>query len=514
MNRQTSPQERGSILVVDDIPENLKLLIKILSVQGYKVRVMTNGRLALKSALLLPPDLILLDIKMPDMNGYELCKKLKSEEKTCDIPIVFISISNDVIDKIKAFSLGGVDYISKPFEPVEIIARIEHQLRFRRLHNQLQQQNTQLQQEIKERQQAEEKAKQTARREQLLRTLNERIRQSLKLEEILQAAVTEVQQLLDSDRVLVYRFQFGLQGDIVVESVSQILFSLAEQYSTHFCWNENALKWNQGDGIQVINNLETEKLKLCYEEFLRNLQVQASMTLPIFLGEKLWGLFLVHQCDQPRVWETWEIGLVQQLTNQLAIGIQQSELYQKLQASNLELQRLITLDGLTQVSNRRRFDEYLEEEWYRSQRENFPLSLILCDADYFKSYNDYYGHLAGDDCLKHIAKILKRAARRTTDLVARYGGEEFAILLPNTQISGAIKVAELIQTYLKELQIPHRCSKVSPYMTLSAGISSMVPHFDSSSDLLIQAADQALYQAKNQGRNCYCVQSLECEISE
>ncbi len=512
MNRQASPQDRGSILVVDDIPENLRLLIKLLSVQGYKVRVTTNGRLALKSAFLVQPDLILLDVKMPDMNGYEVCERLKQDETTCDIPIIFLSISDDVIDKIKAFTVGGVDYITKPFEAIEILARIENQLRLRQLQYQLKQQNIRLQQEIKERQYAEEQARKKAQQEQLIRRLNERIRQSLQLENILQVAVTEVQQLLEIDRVFVYRFNFGWQGDIIVESVSQTMFSLMGYYFYDSCWHEQAIQWNQPDDVQVINDVDSEDLTCCYTEFLEGLKVRASITLPILLGEGLWGLFLLHQCHQPRIWDSWEIGLLQQLTSQLSIAIQQSELYQKLQASNLELKRLITLDGLTQVSNRRRFDEYLEQEWYRSQREKFPLSLILCDADYFKNYNDYYGHLAGDDCLKKIATVLKRAAKRSTDLVARYGGEEFALLLPNTEIPGAIKVAELIQADLEKLQITHICSEVSPYMTLSLGISSMIPAAGFSCNTLIQAADKALYRAKNQGRNCYCIQHLDPEI--
>lgn len=149
----TPPQ--ANILVVDDIPTNLSLLTQILAEQGYKVRVAPSGRLALKSVESYPPDLILLDINMPDLNGYEVCQSLKAEPETAAIPVIFISALGEVTDKIKAFQFGGVDYISKPFEPLEVLARIQHQLRLRQLQQQLQHQNHQLNKQMELRRQSE-----------------------------------------------------------------------------------------------------------------------------------------------------------------------------------------------------------------------------------------------------------------------------------------------------------------------------------------------------------------------
>lgn len=146
-----------TILVVDDEPNNLRVLSKILTDRGYKVQKAICGRLALNAAIASPPDLILLDVMMPQSNGYEVCIKLKSLEKTRDIPIIFISVLDRTIDKVKAFQVGGVDYITKPFQVEEVLARIEHQLTIRSLQKKLQMQNESLQQEIEARKQAEKK---------------------------------------------------------------------------------------------------------------------------------------------------------------------------------------------------------------------------------------------------------------------------------------------------------------------------------------------------------------------
>jgi diguanylate cyclase (GGDEF)-like protein len=189
--------------------------------------------------------------------------------------------------------------------------------------------------------------------------------------------------------------------------------------------------------------------------------------------------------------------------------IRQSQLQQELEAANRELLRLVSLDGLTQLANRRRFDEYLNSEWQRMRREQQPLALVLCDIDFFKSYNDTYGHQAGDRCLQQVARTLQSAAQRTTDLVARYGGEEFAILLPNTDVLGATVVAGKICATISALTIPHTSIAVHPTVTLSAGAVSLIPSARIGSDAFVAVADKALYRAKAQGRNRFCVGALD-----
>lgn len=305
------------ILIVDDNPTNLSVLSLTLKNAGFKVRVAVDGDSAIEQVEYDPPDLILLDVKLPGTDGFETCARLKANLVAQDIPTIFITALSDNADKLKGLTLGAVDYITKPFQAEEVLARVKIHLK--------------------------------------LRSLTQKV---------------------------------------------------AEQAAA-------------------------------------------------------------------------------------------------LQRVNQELYRLASLDSLTQVANRRRFDEYLNQEWRRLAREQKPLSLILCDVDYFKRYNDTYGHQAGDACLKQIAQAIDHASKRPADLVARYGGEEFAVILPNTDALGAAHVAELIQIEVRKLNLTHPQSEVSEYVTLSLGVSSQVPSQESP-ESLIASVDRLLYEAKAQGRNTYC----------
>lgn len=174
---------------------------------------------------------------------------------------------------------------------------------------------------------------------------------------------------------------------------------------------------------------------------------------------------------------------------------------QKLKEANELLQHISTIDGLTGIKNRRAFNERIELEWERGLRNKTPLSLIMLDIDYFKNYNDTYGHLAGDDCLKSVAQAIQQAVPRKTDIVCRYGGEEFAIILPDTDLEGALLVGERIRSKIEELNIPHSASKVSKVVTGSIGVASMIPNKKRCFVDLISSADDAVYKAKEAGRN-------------
>jgi len=330
MENQLLDPSKGNILLVDDTPDNLRLLSNMLSCQGYEVRSVINGPMALMGIHAEPPDLILLDINMPQMNGYEVCQELKRDVQTADIPVIFISALDDVIDKVKAFTIGGVDYITKPFQLEEVLARVENQLTLRRLQRLLKAQNEQLQREIEEHQRAE-----------------------------------------------------------------------------------------------------------------------------------------------------------------LA-----------LQAANQKLQYLAITDELTQVANRRYFYQYLNEQWQALAEAQQSLSLILCDVDHFKTFNDTYGHLAGDECLRQIAQAIRKTLKRGPDLVGRYGGEEFILLLPYTDAMGAFEVASAVLSAIRALKIKHEPASATGYVTVSLGVASMIPDRVASPESLIKVADTALYAAKAQGRNC------------
>ena len=321
--------DKGRILIVDDSPSNLEGLFDYLTDAGFEVLLARDGERALQIVKSVYPDVILLDIIMPGIDGFETCHRLKANESTKDIPVIFMTALSQTAVVVRGFQLGAVDYIIKPIQKEIVLARVTTHLTIQKLQHSLQKQNAQLQREIQQRHRAEA----------------------------------------------------------------------------------------------------------------------------------------------------------------------------SLQDANQQLKRLATIDGLTQIANRRRFDECLNLAWRISVREQMPLSLLLCDVDCFKLYNDSKGHQAGDECLQQVAQAIQRAVKRPADLVARYGGEEFAVILPNTNGEGGIQVAEEIRSSLRKFAIAHPLSLVSEYVTLSVGVSCTVPCHEGSPEELIAAADRALYQAKELGRD-------------
>ena len=289
------------ILIVDDLKENLFVLKEALK-SRYKVVTALSGEKALAIAGgENPPSLILLDIMMPDMDGYEVCKRLKASPRTWNIPIIFVTAVKEPVDEARAFSLGAVDYITKPFNPIIVQVRVENHLRLRR----------------------------------------------------------------------------------------------------------------------------------------------------------------------------------------------KSEL----------LEQLAMIDGLTEIHNRRFFDDALANEWFRAKRGGRALSLLLLDIDLFKLVNDHYGHAVGDDCLRKVARTLADSLCRASDQLCRFGGEEFAVILPETETEGALETAERLRSRVVALNYPHAYSHVADCVTVSIGVATLFPEGSNSKEDLIAIADASLYKAKAEGRN-------------
>jgi diguanylate cyclase (GGDEF)-like protein len=200
---------------------------------------------------------------------------------------------------------------------------------------------------------------------------------------------------------------------------------------------------------------------------------------------------------------------VRRLLEQANLREQLESVNQQLAGVVQELHRLTSMDGLTKVSSLHSFEQYIAQECQRSQQEHSPLSLIFCDIDFFKNYNESYGHQAGDDCLKKVAQAISGVINCPPALVARYGGEEFAIILPNTNQTDAMNVAIRARDAVQSLQLPHSGSQSAPYITISCGVATMLPTEAMVVSELIQAADSALSKAKAMGRN-----NIQCSNSE
>ncbi|PSN76747.1 hypothetical protein C8B47_25680, partial [filamentous cyanobacterium CCP4] len=288
----------------------------------------------------------------------------------------------------------------------------------------LTQANQRLEAEIKARQQAEQRLEFQAQQERLLQAMAQRIRSSLELDQVLSATVEEIQQLLKVDRVLILRFLADGSKEVATEARTRCCQSLLAQTFREPCLSGQVVAQYGQRGGRAIADILASDLQPCLVETLTLLEVRALLVVPILQepspadpaqNDRVWGLLIAHHCHGPRPWPDHEQTLLQRLATQVSIAIQQSALH-------AETQRLAVVDGLTQVANRRKFDTYLSKMWKQHLRDQTPLALVLADIDFFKLYNDTYGHQSGDRCLRTIADSLKAQIKRPQDLVARYGG--------------------------------------------------------------------------------------------
>lgn len=463
MNNNYKHKLQENILIVDDLPENIRLLSSLLRNKGYQVDAATDGAMALSMIKKEAPDLILLDIMLPIMDGYQICRLLKTQEETQHIPVIFLSGLDSEFDKTEAFKVGGADYITKPFFIEEVIFRIKTQL------------------DIVQQQQG------------FQQILNEQIAERKIVEQELKKSRALLKGVLNS----------SLDGVAAFEAIRDRRGQIVD-----FRW----LIANPVAAMTVGRTTQTLKG--------RRLFVEES---PGHLFDGLFDLFaqVVETCtvlekeyyyDSASL-KAWFHIVAVKLGDGFAMTFRdisdRKQIEITLQKANLRLTYQANIDSLTQIANRRRFDEYIAQEWSRCAREREHLSLVLCDIDYFKAYNDTYGHQAGDNCLYEVAQGIKRAVKRPADVAFRYGGEEFAIILPLTQGKGAIKVAEEIHEQIHELQIHHGASEVDNIISLSLGVSSIIPYSGASPHSLIANADDALYDAKLKGRNQVVYKSAE-----
>lgn len=350
--------------------------------------------------------------------------------------------------------------------------------------------------DISDRKRAEQALKLLAEREGFLRAIAHHIRGTLQLPDILNVAAEAARNFLQADRALIYRFHRDGSGEVAVESSASTLPSARS-------W-----RWDcpVQDNFQILEDIDAARIEPGLRACLERLQIRSQFVIPIQLNgaqrePSLWGLLVVHQCSHSRQWQPLEVSLLSQLATQLGVAIDQAERYHQLETTNQVLESQVAIDSLTQIANRRKFDEYILQEWKRLARDRQPLSLIVCDVDFFKAYNDSCGHQRGDRCLQQIARCLRTSVKRAADLVTRYGGEEFAIVLPNTPRAGALYLSQAIGEQLRLLNLPHPQSPISDRVTLSLGVATTIPDPAQSPDLIIAAADRALYRAKAEGRD-------------
>jgi diguanylate cyclase (GGDEF)-like protein/PAS domain S-box-containing protein len=435
-------EPRGKILVVDDTSVNLLLLIRILESRGYFVEGVDNGKSAIEKAITSSPDLILLDIAMAGMDGYETCAQLKVDERTRNIPIIFISALDDVDAKVKAFQAGGVDYITKPVGMEEVEARVDIHLANKILQSQLKETNSELALRIKE------------------LTFSQSLVQER--ESKLQAFINALpNQSFIYDEEGHYLEVLSAQFDLLTASVEDLKCHTIKE--------------------MMPEDIALEMMQVIHRTIETGATQVMEYKLNVMDGSEHWFEGRSALMEKGDAGHGKVVFIVTEVSERV-------RLYQ-------EVQHLATLDSLTGCLNRRHFLTLANQELERTIRYQRPLSLLMLDIDHFKIINDTYGHAVGDKVLCSLVDLC-RSNLRNVDIISRHGGEEFIILLPETQKDTAFTVAERLRGSVEKMQVMHSEQKIS--ITVSIGISSVEiqPGKIESVELLIHRADMAMYDAK------------------
>lgn len=492
-------QEKTNILIVDDSYENLMTLESIIDGPDRAVIKATSGNEALSLMQDNEFALALIDVQMPGMTGFEVAGSMNKIEGAKDIPVIFVTaLRNKKEYLFKGYETGAVDYLYKPLDLNVLRSKVNvfiDMFKQRKMSERTAFQLTKTVKELKKANREDKEKKEALKKSEVqLKSANKDLEETnLNLERAIEHA----------NRMVVESQTTNIELDRIFNTTTDGMWLIDSDF--------NVLRINDSL-LSLTNKRKNEVLgEKCYDIFpnscchgsdcpmkqLRNGRDRIEYDVEMLLGDGREIPFILSA--------TSFLGLAGEMVG-IVVSLKdikkRKDAEQKLLEANKKLKQISTIDGLTRIANRRKFDETLFLEWKRMRRNNTRISLIMCDVDYFKLYNDTYGHQLGDECLCAVAKTIQSQLNRPGDLAARYGGEEFAVILPETTPEGAFHVAETIRKAIFDLNIHHASSKVGSSITLSLGVASVIPKQDDESfDVLIKTADRALYEAKEQGRN-------------
>lgn len=496
-----------SILVVDDNPKNLKVLQRILEPEGYKIRPATNGKLALRSISAAVPDLILLDIDMPNMNGYEVCEAIKSNKLACDIPIVFVSALDSIEDKVKAFEIGGVDYIVKPFHPEEVRSRVYTHLSLRHAQLNLEEVNAKIEQKIMRR--TRQLNKTIARFEELSYREN-CIAKILKLsseETPLDEYIYDCFDVLKSSPLLQGS---SLITAIMVGQSKGAGFDLAyynQAKSEHKPIIKSIARKSQRMYDAGVDNFNTIMLVgICKESeeiSIKPLTERGPLPkkidhygilVPIISRNVCLGFLIINLISKRRP-RSDDLIFYRQISDSIGSCLARRK-------SEKDIEHLAFHDELTGLPNRRLLGERVEQEVKNCVRSKIYGALLYLDLDGFKLVNDAFGHEVGDEVLKITGSRLLSVLRKT-DTCARWGGDEFILLLPAIGVceTSAAEKAHYVADKVCEAICQHyEIDDQDVQLSSSVGIT-LINGDDRGVQTLFVEADAAMYEAKRSGKN-------------
>lgn len=447
----TPANSEKTILIVDDTPENLHLLSTTLIEQGYKVRGVVNGAMALRVARSAIPDLVLLDILMPDMSGYEVCQALKQDPKTRDIPIIFLTALDEVLDKVKGFTVGGVDYITKPFQAAEVLVRIETHLALQTAKAKIIQLNAELEQRVKDR--TEE-----------LNCRNAELQESEARFRLIAENMRDLICLHEPDGRYLY----------LSPSCQPLLgYHPDELIGT--------------DPSELIHPDDRDRIRLENHSLaLQNEPASTTYRIRTQSGNYIW----LETLTQPILNQSGEVIRWQTASRDVTERVHAEE----------QLNRDALYDTLTALPNRTLFMERIEIALRQASRlAHYQFAVLFIDLDRFKLVNDSLGHLVGDQLLIAVARLLENCLR-TNDTVARFGGDEFTVLLDDIQdFTDATRIAQRIQ---ENLRSPFYLEGYTVFTTASIGVVLNSRDYQRGVEML-RDADIAMYRAKESGRAGY-----------
>ena len=481
------------ILVVDDDPALLQTISIVLREQGYEVITAGNGQEMLESMESCEPDLVLLDVLMPHLDGFQLLERIKSNERYADLPVLMVSSLPAEEATVKTLGLGAADYIRKPFRVRELLARIQAQLRnraeLRTARDAVRTRDADL---VQAREEAES-------RRTMVDILHE-VTDELSPEEIYHVVARRVARALNTSHcsvvlarpadkfgivatafedpsVINYRIQLELYPEIRQALATQTPV-LVEDLRVSPLYADIREKWEKQGTV---------------------VRIRSVIALPFSLDSAQVGVFFLRRTGEEPPFDTEDVEFASTVIRAAVSAIHRARMIETTKADNARLEVLARTDSLTQLLNRRVLIERLVQEVERARRYQSTLALLMIDLDHFKRVNDQYGHLVGDDVLRDVATILRNAVR-AVDVVARYGGEEFVVVLPETSVVGSQSFAERLREKIEANGFnahPHGIFHV----TCSVGMASYPGMQIESGEDLLARADEALYRAKADGRN-------------
>ncbi|WP_297104843.1 PleD family two-component system response regulator [uncultured Devosia sp.] len=445
------------VLIVDDIPTNVRLLEARLAAEYYEVLTASSGAQALAICDSQDVDIVLLDVMMPEMDGFEVCRRLKANPKTHHVPVLMVTALDQASDRVQGLDAGADDFLTKPVDDTQLMARVKSLVRLKSLTDEL--------------------------RARALTGQQIAVEDALRAMDSISASGGSVL-IIDTDRRHAERIQGYLTPDHAVDILTEPADAVFQVAGAGYELALISMSLDGFDPLRVSSQIRT---------------VEHSRNLPIIL--------MADASDKPQVVRALDLGVNDyisrpvdrnELQARVRTQIRRHRYAMELRESVNNTMALAVTDELTGLYNRRYFDRHLNVMLNKAQEQDRDVALMILDIDHFKAVNDNHGHDAGDAVLREFAARLKRNIRGV-DLACRFGGEEFVVLMPDTDTGQAEAVAERVRQAIAEKPFEIGAARALS-VTVSAGVSLNETHADTP-ESLIKRADVALYRAKREGRN-------------